>query len=229
MKLVPPDQRKAMSAVQLALSLVVTALVPLLLYASPTWWSQRNVVVQNAVPDDYAPANQGQLKNIAKAATAEMDAKLTGGAGAELHNLINTWSAPSATTNDFAPLTVGQLKNVAKPFYDKLIAAGLVDFYPWLSSIKPADDFAVANVGQVKNLFSFQIPASNSVTDSFQDRLAAGQRAGNLALEENAVWSWGNAFGGDATFQRTYPQRVAGLSGVTSVAAGENHMVVLLQ
>ena len=197
--------------------------------SAPTWWSQRAVIIENAAADDYAPANQGQLKNIAKAAVAEMDTRLTGGAGVELHNLINNWSVPSLTTNDFAPVTAGQLKSVAKPFYDKLIAAGLVDFYPWLSAINPADDFAVANIGQVKNLFSFQIPASNSVTDSFQDRLAAGQRAGNLALEENAVWSWGNAFGGDATFQRKYPQRVAGLSGVTSVAAGENHMVVLLQ
>src|SRR5205814_518239 len=205
-------------------------LVPLLMRGSaPTWWSQRAVIVENAAADDYAPANQGQLKNIAKAAVAEMDTRLTGGAGVELHNLINNWSVPSLSTNDFAPVTAGQLKNVAKPFYDKLIAAGLVDFHPWLSAINPADDFAVANIGQVKNLFSFQIPASNSVTDSFQDRLAAGQRAGNLALEENAVWSWGNAFGGDATFQRTYPQRVAGLSGVTSVTAGENHMVVLLQ
>src|ERR1044072_2625547 len=125
MKLVPPDQRQAVSAVRLALALVVMALLPLLLYAAPAWWSQQNVLLPNAAPDDYAPANQGQLKNIAKAAVAEMDAKLTGGAGEELHNLISSWSTPAAPTNDFAPVTLGQLKKVAQPFYDRLIALGI--------------------------------------------------------------------------------------------------------
>src|SRR2546421_4704365 len=167
MKLAPPASRNGIFTFRLAFTLVAAGLIPLLVYGSaPSWWSQRAVIVENPAADDYAPANQGQLKNIAKAAVAEMDARLTGGAGVELHNLINNWSVPSLTTNDFAPVTAGQLKNVAKPFYDKLIAAGLVDFHPWLSAINPADDFAVVNIGQVKNLFSFQIPASNSLTDS---------------------------------------------------------------
>jgi hypothetical protein len=102
--------------------------------AAPAWWSERGVTVNNATPDDYAPANQGQLKNVAKAAVAEMDAKLSGGAGQELHNLVASWSIPSPQTNDFAPLNIGQLKNVAKPFYDRLIAAGLVNAYPWAGS-----------------------------------------------------------------------------------------------
>jgi alpha-tubulin suppressor-like RCC1 family protein len=229
MKLVPPDRRKAISAVRLALSLVVTALVPLLLYATPAWWSQRGVLVENATADDYAPVNQGQLKNIASAAVSEMDTKLPGGAGDALHSLINSWSTPASHTNDFAPVNLGQLKTVAKPFYDRLIAAGLVDYYPWLNSINPSYDFAVANVGQAKNLFAFEIPTSNSLTDPLQNRLAAGQFAGNLALEENAVWFWGNRFGGDSNFQRTYPHRMTGLSGMKSVSAGDDHMVTLDQ
>src|ERR1041385_3299205 len=148
MKLVPPDQRQAISAVRLALSLIVMIMVPLLLCATPDWWSQRNVIIQDASPDDYAPVNQGQLKNIAKAAVAEMDAKLTGGAGEELHNLVNSWSTSAAPTNDFAPVNLGQLKKVAQPFYDRLIALGIVDYYPWLTSSNPPDDFAVANIGQ---------------------------------------------------------------------------------
>ncbi|MFL6519216.1 MAG: hypothetical protein ACJ8NS_03270 [Chthoniobacterales bacterium] len=111
--------------------------------------------------DDYAPANHGQLKNIAKAAVAEMDVKLPGGAGDELHNLVNGWSAPSVQTNDFAPLNIGQLKNVVRPFYDRLIAAGLANVYPWAGSTAPVGDFAIANIGQVKSMFSFQLPTSD--------------------------------------------------------------------
>src|SRR5205807_7017594 len=102
MKLVPPDSCDGIFSRRLALALLATALIPLLLYGSvPSWWSQRNVLVQNPSADDYAPANQGQLKNIAKAAVAEMDAKLEGGAGAGLHSLIGSWSAAGPQTSDF--------------------------------------------------------------------------------------------------------------------------------
>lgn len=228
MKLVLPRGRKATAGFRLTISLATIALLPLFLYGSaPSWWSQRGVLVENAQPDDYAPANQGQLKNIAKAAAAEMDARLSGGAGDELHALITSWSVPGAVTNDFAPVNLGQLKAVAKPFYDRLIAVGLTDFYPWLSSSNPADDFAVANIGQVKNVFSFQIPTSNSLTDPLQHRLAAGQRIGNLALEANAVWFWGNRFVPDSNFQSTYPRRLTDLPDIESVSAGDNHLVAL--
>ena len=106
MKLVPPDQRRAISATRLSLTLAVIVTIPLLLYAGPAWWSQRNVFIQDATPDDYAPVNQGQLKNIATAAIAEMDAKLTGGAGEELHSLANTWSTPGTPTNAFGATIV---------------------------------------------------------------------------------------------------------------------------
>jgi len=127
--------------------------------------------------DDFAPANQAQLKNIAKA----MDAKLEGGAGVELHILVNSWSSSSPQTNDFAPLNIGQLKNVVRPFYDRLIAAGLATSYPWSASSNPADDFAAANIGQVKNLFSFEITPGNVVDDPLGNRLAATQLAGRRA------------------------------------------------
>ena len=82
MKLIPTDSCDGIFSRRLALALLAIALIPLLLYGSaPSWWSQRGVLVQNASADDYAAANQGQLKNVAKAAVAEMDAKLEGGAG----------------------------------------------------------------------------------------------------------------------------------------------------
>src|SRR4051794_14703001 len=111
MKLIPKDKRNGVSAIRLTISLSIAALLPLLLYGStPAWWSERGVLLQNAAPDDYAPANHGQVKNIASAAVAEMDAKLPGGAGTILHELINSWSIPTEQTNDFAPINLGQLK-----------------------------------------------------------------------------------------------------------------------
>src|SRR5438477_4611144 len=113
-------------------TITACALIPLFALATvPAWWSERGALNPSATSDDYSPANQGQLKNIAKAAAAEMDARLPGGAGEAVHALVNGWSIPNAQTNDFAPLNVGQLKNVAKPFYDRLIAIGLATQYPW--------------------------------------------------------------------------------------------------
>jgi alpha-tubulin suppressor-like RCC1 family protein/pimeloyl-ACP methyl ester carboxylesterase len=228
MKLARRDNQNALSALRVAISLTIVTLVPLLLYGSaPSRWSERGVLIEDAVSDDYALVNQGQLKNIATAAVAEMDAKLEGGAGDELHSSISSWLTPTPQTNDFAPANLGQLKAVAKPFYDRLIALGLIDFYPWLSALDPPDDFAVANLGQLKKLFSFEIPTGNSLDDPLGNRLAAGQRAGNLALEANAVWFWGNRFGVNSSFQSMYPRRVTGLAGVSSVSAGDDHLVAL--
>jgi alpha-tubulin suppressor-like RCC1 family protein len=217
---------KALANVRLALSLAAAMLLPLFLYGgAPTWWSQRGVLVENAAADDYAPANQGQLKNIAKAAVVEMDAKLNGGAGDSLHDLVNTWATPNPQTNDFAPVNLGQLKNIAQPFYDRLIAAGLADYDPWLSSLNLPDDFAAANIGQLKKLFAFDIPAGNLLNDPLGDRLAAG--VANLAVEPNAVWIWADGLGGGNDFQRNYPRRLTDFSNVTSVAAGEVHLLAL--
>ncbi|MEN3370778.1 MAG: hypothetical protein V7609_2921 [Verrucomicrobiota bacterium] len=226
MKFARCDNRSALFALRAALTVTIGTLVPLILYGSaPSWWSQRAVLVQNATSDDYAPANQGQLKNIAKAAVAEMDAKLTGGAGDALHSLIGTWSALASQTNDFAPVNLGQLKTVAKPFYDRLIQVGLIDFYPWLASLSPSDDFAVANIGQVKGLFSFEIPAANLLDDPLGQRLAAGQDSANMALEAHTVWIWGDHLNNGNGL--IYRRRIQGLFGISSVFAGERHLVAL--
>jgi hypothetical protein len=138
---------------------LLCGLLPLLaLAAPPPWWAQRGVTSAILPTHDYAPANQGQLKNIAKAAMEEMDANLSGGAGQSVHDLVSSWSNPATPPNDFAPVNLGQLKNVAKPFYDRLIAEGVVAEYPWANPQSPPNDFSVANIGQVKNLFSFEIP-----------------------------------------------------------------------
>lgn len=110
--------------------------------------------------------NHGQLKNMAKAAVAELDAWLPGGAGGAVHALLEGWSTPSAATNDYAAVNVGQLKAVAKPFYDRLIAASYTGGYPWAGKEAQANDYALANIGQVKNLFSFDLAATDAAHDS---------------------------------------------------------------
>jgi probable HAF family extracellular repeat protein len=173
MKPAPPDKRQGIAALRLAFALCAIAVVPLLVYAgAPSWWSQRGVLIQNAASSDFSPANQGQLKNIAKAAAGEMDARLPGGAGAIVHTLIASWSPPNAQTNDRAPVNLGQLKKVAKPFYDRLIATAYASNYPWANDPNPPNDFAAANIGQVKNIFSFDFRAVDAPHDADQNGLA---------------------------------------------------------
>ena len=172
MKLRSPDRRHGIFSVRAVFALAAAVFIPFLVYAgAPSWWAQRGVLVSGAAADDYAPANQGQLKNIAKAAMAEMDARLPGGAGQAVHNLIDTWSNPGAQPNDFAPVNLGQLKTVAKPFFVRLISIQYATGYPWADSVSPRDDFAVANVGQVKQLFSFDLAATDPAHDSDQNGL----------------------------------------------------------
>ncbi len=123
---------------------------------APSWWSSQGVI-NGHPPNDYAAANQGQVKNIARAAAAMMDAQLPGGAGDAVHALVNSWATPTAQTNDFAAVNLGQLKSVAKPFYDVLIAGGWRSGYPWNGSVNAPADYAIANIGQVKNIFSFDL------------------------------------------------------------------------
>src|SRR5947207_10764267 len=114
MKIISRNSRSGLFCLRIATTLVACGLIPLLAFAAaPGWWSQRGVINPNVTPDDYALANQGQLKNIAKAAVAEFDAHLPGGAGELLHTLVNGWSQSNAQRNDFAPVNLGQLTNVA--------------------------------------------------------------------------------------------------------------------
>ncbi|HVF72242.1 MAG TPA: hypothetical protein VM940_11605 [Chthoniobacterales bacterium] len=212
---------------RLVVALLAAIAGPVLVWAAPSWWSERGVLT--GVPgDDFAPINQGQLKNIARAASQEMDAKLSGGAGSAIHNLITAWTTHIPGSNDFAPVNLGQVKNVAKPFYDRLIELGLADVYPWQRSLSAPEDFTIANIGQVKNLFSFDVPTRNVLDDARADRLTGSGSSGNLVLHSYAVWIWGNRLSPlTNNFDRDYPRRLSGLAAVSSVGAGRHHFVVL--
>ncbi|MBX7206875.1 MAG: hypothetical protein K1X78_01075 [Verrucomicrobiaceae bacterium] len=128
-----------------------------LLFAEPAWWVQRGVRDPAKSPSDYAALNQGQLKNLARAARDEMEAHLPGGAGTAVNTLVNAWGAASGNTKDYAAVNGGQLKAVAKPFYDRLMAAGQPVTYPWSASAADDVDFAAVNIGQAKRVFSFEV------------------------------------------------------------------------
>jgi hypothetical protein len=153
-------------SVRLLSAVAACVLLPVLLIADgPQWWP-----TNGNDANDYAAINQGQVKNLATAAVAEMDAHLPGGAGEGLHTLIAGWATPTGTTNDYAAINLGQLKNLAKPFYDRLIAVGYVTGYPWnATGHGTANDYAMANIGQVKNLFSFDFTATDTAHDANQD------------------------------------------------------------
>jgi hypothetical protein len=137
--------------------------------AQPTWWETRGVLTSGVPANDFAAANLGQLKQIATKAYDEIQLKVQGGAGVELSTLVGSWRAPlppHVVRNDFAAVNIGQVKAIAKMFYDRLalVAAyhgpplALGQRYPWTEPTSDDDDFALANVGQVKFAFSFEVP-----------------------------------------------------------------------
>lgn len=121
---------------------------------SPSWWSTRGVVSVSTQSTDYSPLHLGQLKWMATNACVELDANLPGGAGDDVESLVEGF----ASTNNYCLANVGQLKFIAAPFYDRLIAEGYAVTYPWTPGTVSDDaDLAIANIGQLKNVFGFDL------------------------------------------------------------------------
>lgn len=126
--------------------------------------------------DDFGALNGGQLKQFAVSAYDELEANLEGGAGAGLASIVKGWYqlTPAgdfqldaqglrkprlAGTDNFAAVNLGQLKAVAAAFYNRLGTVRPGSLAPWSQvTAGLANDFALANVGQAKNLFSFTVP-----------------------------------------------------------------------
>ncbi|MCW1885038.1 DUF1800 family protein [Luteolibacter flavescens] len=147
----------------------------------PAWWFERDVIKRLDPPaatplwasghypasDDFATVNEGQLKTMVAAAVAEMNSRLpdevdgagtSDGAGRALNNLVASWNAapaPGITREDFAAVNVGQLKAVSSMIYGRLRAVGYPDLSFWSNVLGNANDYAAANLGQVKYLLSF--------------------------------------------------------------------------
>jgi hypothetical protein len=151
MKTTPePDSRRGIVSLRLLACVAgVLLLVPLALYSTPpAWWTEREVIDTTRTPNDYGPANAGQLKNIATKAAAELEAHMTG------TEAVSGTVASFSGTNNYTPINLGQLKAVAKPFYDVLIDMDYCTGYPWTITTGTVN-LSPANIGQVKNVFSF--------------------------------------------------------------------------
>ena len=122
-------------------------------WAVPSWWQNRDVTTSGATTNDWAPAVAGQLKHLATQAEAELKAHLPHGAGAAVAATV----AGFQNTNNYTAINLGQLKQVAQPFYDRLITEGVVTSYPWTASTTDDADHAPATLGQVKNVFAFDL------------------------------------------------------------------------
>jgi len=134
---------------------------------NPSWWTNRNVLTTNTT-NDYAAVNAGQVKWFATNAYAQMEAALPGGAGTAVANVITNFSQ----TNNYNGVNIGQLKNLAEPFYDRLIEAEYTNSYLWTTTTTDDVDYAAANIGQVKNLFSFDIDDTDA--DGLADYIETG-------------------------------------------------------
>jgi len=140
----------------------------------PSWWLARGIIESNAVLSDFSVANQGQIKHVAQQAYLEFDEKL-GGASLAIQNLVLGFSQ----TNNYFPINLGQLKTVSVPFYDQLNDLQLTNVwptnmtvgpYPWSGSTN-SPDYAVANIGQLKYLFSFDLSQIDVELDTDGDGL----------------------------------------------------------
>ncbi len=145
----------------------------------PDWWIDQDVVESDAQPPattdpgydtwmqaNYAPALVGQAKHMAEAAYLTMEAAVPGTAGTEIASMIAGFS--TAPEDNYVPLNLGQLKFIAEPFYNIFHAANfpvvLADGtviangqYPWNPATPVGDNYAPANLGQLKYVFSFDL------------------------------------------------------------------------
>ena len=126
----------------------------------PDWWDD----ALNANPsDDFAPALIGQAKNFARVARLEMDANFAVGAGNVVVGLVDGWAQPGAGNKN--PINNGQIKNLAQGFYDRLIEIDIMVVPPWTTTIADDNDHGMANIGQLKYAFHFEIPVIGADTD----------------------------------------------------------------
>lgn len=131
----------------------------------PQWWIDRGALCTNRPAHDFNPVNQGQVKWMCLKAYEEFQQKLPGDGNTNILNQIDAF--PEG--NNFRPANQGMLKAIAQPFYDRLIEENLAVESPWASSTNAPHDFALANQGQLKKLFYFDLDAFDSDGDGLPD------------------------------------------------------------
>ena len=167
----------------------------------PAWWQiptegSLELAYALGTPEaDYSPVAVGQLKYLAAKARDELDAVLApvGGAGPEITAMVNAFS--SGAPSDHGVANLGQLKYLSSKFFDRFAAIGFAPGsagwptgmtlnpstgYPWAQNITPTNA-APANLGQAKNLFSWDLSKEPPVltVDHSTVTVDAGQPAVN--------------------------------------------------
>jgi len=146
------------------------------LFADPAWWTQPTTSIWSAGAvntENNAAINLGQLKHVTTQAKAYLDQALAPlGAGPDVNALF-----PFTQDDNYAPANIGQLKNVSSKFYARLfqlgfdVRSGLVTngvdnaifsaqtppWMPWDITAPATENAAIANIGQLKLVFSFDI------------------------------------------------------------------------
>lgn len=104
---------------------------------APLWWIEHSVVDLSKPVSNRSPLNQGQLKHVASAAKAYLDAKFDLSSGdwnaaygnSELdigaNPFANGLMDPGSSPSNSAPVNLGQLKYIAKGFYNILATEAL--------------------------------------------------------------------------------------------------------
>ncbi|MBB5353311.1 hypothetical protein HNR46_003567 [Haloferula luteola] len=174
----------------------------------PEWWTNWEMpVLTGDSTNHHGPANLGQAKLMVAAAlealrierpdlATQVEAELIGA-----NKPIPTLDPPTtqaAIEANYSPLNLGQLKSISTPFYDvlhnetttsswldsELIHAQTKDpndssnHYPWTSSTADDANYGIANLGQLKAVFSLRLEKtpsgmSQSWVDAQLARLAA--------------------------------------------------------
>ena len=163
----------------------------------PSWWTNRGVIADVAVTNDFAAVNAGQLKWFALKAKEELDEKLAGGAGPAVNALIASFTS----SNNYLAVNAGQLKSVAAPFWARL--AEVTNSCPWPVTGTNVNDFALVNIGQVKNMFSFDLLGGlfsgdsdfDGMPDSWEQQIVNASFVDNIEKVDHVLA--GDDFDGD--------------------------------
>jgi hypothetical protein len=197
----------------------VAVLVPLFALSvaranPPGWWDEYSLL-NGAGADNYAVANVGQLKHVARVAydmlrqKAEADLWETP-EGIALTVLVRSWyldddllTPKIQGTQAYAVLNQGQLKFVARHFYDFLAQMAydgppLVypQIYPWTSTADDDRNYSIVNLGQLKYVFSFDLnpdvgdglmSGGDGETSGEGDSTGSGQSLSILSIQSIAT------------------------------------------